>query len=241
MATATLLPTKKTPPTLTFEKAKVLLYGQPKIGKTTLAANLVDDVLVLACEPGLGGLSAYSVEIDSWDTFRKVGAELSETDKHSIVVIDTVDELYRMCADAVCQQLEIAHLADAEWGKGWQSARDEFRLRVGKMAGLGRGVWFISHAQETELRTRVGTRTRTIPTLDKRAFSFLEGFVDYILYAEPIRTTEEGEQRILRTAAAEEYIAGGRVALPDPLPLDAVAVRKAITDAAKPQKGGATK
>jgi len=238
MATATLLPTKKTPPSLAFAQAKVLLYGQPKVGKTTLAAGLADDVLILACEPGLGGLSAYSVEIDSWDTFRKVGAELSESDKHSIVVIDTVDELYRMCADAVCQQLKIAHLADAEWGKGWQMARDEFRLRVGKMAGLGRGVWFISHSMETEIRTRVGTRTRIVPTLDKRAFGFLEGFCDLLLYAEVERSAEGDEERVLRTQPAEEYIAGGRIALPDPLPLEAVAVKKAIEGATRPQGGG---
>ena len=239
MATGTLLPTKKTPPSLSFAGAKVLLYGQPKVGKTTLAAGLADDVLILACEPGLGGLSAYSVEIDSWDTFRKVGAELSESDKHSIIAIDTADELYRMCADSVCQQLGVAHLADAEWGKGWQMARDEFRLRVGKMAGLGRGVWFISHSMETDIRTRVGTRTRIVPTLDKRAFSFLEGFCDLILYAEVVHTPEGEEERVLRTAPAEEYIAGGRVSVPDPLPLNAEAVRKAIEAASKPQKGGA--
>lgn len=232
MTTATLLPTKKTPASLSFDRAKVLLYGQPKIGKTTLAANLADDVLILACEPGLGGLSAYSIEIDSWDKFRAVGAELSESDKHSIIVIDTADELYRMCADAVCDQLKIAHLADAEWGKGWQMARDEFRLRVGKMAGLDRGVWFISHAQETDIRTRVGTRTRIVPTLDKRAFGFLEGMCDFIFFAEAM-AGDEGDERVIRTAAAEEYIAGGRVSLPDPLPLDAAAVKKAIEGGTK--------
>lgn len=232
MSTATLLPTKKTPASLSFERAKVLLYGQPKIGKTTLATNLADDVLILACEPGLGGLSAYSIEIDSWEKFRAVGAELSESDgKHSIVVIDTVDELYRLCADAVCQQLNIAHLADAEWGKGWQMARDEFRLRVGKLAGL-RGVWFISHAAETDIRTRVGTRTRIVPTLDKRAFGFLEGMCDFIFFAEAM-AGEKGDERVIRTAAAEEYIAGGRVNLPDPLPLDAAAVKKAIEGGTK--------
>jgi len=239
MATATLLPSKKTPPSLSFAQAKVLLYGQPKVGKTTLASERADDVLILACEPGLGGLSAYSVEIDSWETFRKVGAELSETDKHSIVVIDTVDELYRMCADEVCRQLKVAHLADAEWGKGWQMARDEFRLRVGKLAGLGRGLWAISHSMETELRTRVGTRTRTVPTLDKRAFGFLEGFMDFIFLAQAEATPEGEEKRVLRTQPAEEYVAGGRVNLPDPLPLDAEAVKKAIEAASKPQKGGA--
>ena len=231
---ATLLPTKKTAPTLSFGASKVLLYGAPKIGKTTLAAGLADDVLILACEPGLGGLSAYSVEIDGWEKFRAVGAELSQSDKHSIVVIDTVDELYRMAADAVCQQLGVAHLADAEWGKGWQMARDEFRLRVGKLASLGgRGVWFISHSMETEIRTRVGTRTRTVPTLDKRAFGFIEGFVDFIFLAESMAQPEGGEERVIRTAPAEEFIAGGRIALPDPLPLDAAEVKKAITAAAK--------
>lgn len=239
MATATLLPSKKTPPSLSFAQAKVLLYGQPKVGKTTLASELADDVLILACEPGLGGLSAYSVEIDSWETFRKVGAELSETDKHSIVVIDTVDELYRMASDEVCRQLKVAHLADAEWGKGWQMARDEFRLRVGKLASLGRGLWAISHSMETELRTRVGTRTRTVPTLDKRAFGFLEGFMDFIFLAQAEATPEGEEKRVLRTQPAEEYVAGGRVNLPDPLPLDAEAVKKAIEAASKPQKGGA--
>jgi hypothetical protein len=239
MATATLLPTKKSPPSLSFAEAKVLMYGAPKVGKTTLAAGLADDVLILACEPGLGGLSAYSVEIDSWDTFRKVGAELSQTDKHSIVVIDTVDELYRMCADSVCQQLKIAHLADAEWGKGWQMARDEFRLRVGKLSGLGRGVWFISHSMDTEIRTRVGTRTKTVPTLDKRAFGFIEGFVDFIFLAEAMAQPEGGEKRVLRTEPAEEFVAGGRVALPDPLALDPAVVKKAIEGATKPQKGGA--
>ena len=239
MATGTLLPTKKTPPSLSFAGSKVLLYGQPKVGKTTLAAGLADDVLILACEPGLGGLSTFSVEINSWEQFRAVGAELSKTDKYPIVVIDTVDELYRLCSDSVCQQLGIAHLADAEWGKGWQMARDEFRLRVGKLASLGRGVWFISHSMETELRTRVGTRTRTVPTLDKRAFGFIEGFVDFILLAEAQATAEGGEERVVRTAPAEEFVAGGRVNLPDPLPLNAEAVKKAIEAASKPQKGGA--
>lgn len=236
MATATLLPKKKTPPSLTFEEAKVILYGAPKIGKTTLATGLAEDVLVLACEPGLGGLSAYSVEINDWETFRKVGAELAESDAHPLVVVDTVDELYRFCVESVCRSLGIEHLADAEWGKGWQMARDEFRLRVGKLSSL-RGVWFISHSTEIDIKTRTGSRTKIVPTLDKRAMTYLEGFVDYIFYAEAISVPDKGDERVVRTEPADEYIAGGRSALPDPLPLDASAVRKAIETAATPSKG----
>lgn len=230
--TAGLLPEKKTPPSLDFRGAKVLLYGAPKVGKTTLAANLADDVLILACEPGTGGLSTYTVEIGSWEKFREVGAELAESDRFSIVAVDTVDELYRMCSDAVCDKLGIDYPGDAEYGKGWAAVRDEFRLRVGKLASLGRGVWFISHAHEVEIKSRIGTRDKTVPTLNSRALSFLHGFCDLILLAQS-ESTEDGEKRLIRTAATENYEAGGRITLTDPLPLDAAALRKDIERAAK--------
>lgn len=227
-----LLPEKKSEPTLAFDNIKGLLYGAPKVGKSTLASQLADDVLILATEPGLGGLSAFSVDIDSWDTFREVGAELAKTDKHSIVVVDTADELYRMCSAAVCEKLKIDHPSDAEWGKGWQAVKDEFRLRVGKLAGLGRGTWFISHAHEIEIKSRIGSRTKTVPTLNNRGLEFLHGFCDFILYAAS-EESKDGERRLLHTQATEAYEAGGRYTLPDPLPLSAGTLKREIDKAVK--------
>jgi hypothetical protein len=230
--TGGLLPAKKSEPTLAFENAKVLLYGVPKVGKTTLASELAEDVLILACEPGLGGLSTFSIDIDSWEKFREVGAELSQSDKFSVVVIDTVDELHRMCSDHVCRAMKIDHPADAEWGKAYAAIRDEFALRVGKLASLGRGVWFVSHAQEVEIKSRIGTRTKTVPTLNRKAMEFLVGFADFIFLANVVQT-EDGEKRLVHTAPAEEYEAGGRYTLPDPLPLKATEIRKAMENATK--------
>jgi len=234
----TLLPAEKSAPTLAFENIKGFLYGPPKVGKSTLASELSDDVLILACEPGLGGLTAYSIDIDSWDKFREVGAELAKSpDKFSIVVIDTVDELYRMCTDAVCEQHGVKHPSEAEYGKVWGAITDEFRLRVGKLASLGRGTWFISHAQEQEIKSRIGTRTKTVPTLKAPGLAFLHGFCDFILYA-AVESTEDGEKRVLHTAATEEYEAGGRYTLTDPLPLKAAALRKDIERVTKKQGEG---
>lgn len=231
-----LLPDKKTPPQLTADTAKVLLVGAPKIGKTTLAANLdPDHTLILATEPGTGALEAFETPIRTWDEFRAVGAELAEG-KHpfKIVVIDTIDELLKMCGDKVLRGLGVKHASDLEYGKGWGAITDEFRLRVGRLASLGLGVWFISHAKDVEIEERVGTYTKHVPSIGGKAGEWVTGFVDFILFAAYEAQGDQGERRVLRTAATRDYEAGGRVTLPDPLPLDAAAVKKAMADACAP-------
>lgn len=226
------LPTQKSPRTLSPDRAKALLYGPPKIGKSTFASQInPEHTLFISTEPGLGSLEVYESPVTNWTEFREVGADLAKDRKQfEVVVIDTVDELYRMCSDYVCKGLGIKHPSDAEYGKGWAAVADEFRLRVGKIAGLGMGVWFISHAEDREVKKKVGTKTVTQPTLSGQARKFLVGFVDFIFLAE-WEGGEEGEKRLLRTQGAENHEAGGRVPvgatpMPDPLPLDAAVLRE---------------
>jgi hypothetical protein len=139
-----------------------------------------------------------------------------------------------MCSDHVCAELGIKHPSDADYGKGWAAVSDEFRLRVGKLTALGLGVWFVSHAEDREVKKKVGTKTVTQPSLSGQARKFLTGFVDFIFLA-TWEGDEESSKRVLRTQGAEEHEAGGRVPqgakpLPDPLPLDAAELRKAMAD-----------
>lgn len=223
------LPTEKTPPTMSPATAKILLYGQPKVGKTTFAAHWdPEHTLILACEPGTGGLEAFVQPITSWGEFREAGAALAKGGHpFKTVVVDTTDELFRFCQDHVMQEHKIRHPSDLDYGKGWSLLSDEFRLRVGKLAGLGLGVIFISHSKDEEVKQRIGTMTRSIPTLSGQAGKFLTGFVDLILYA-TVEQTEDGPERVVRTQPSENWSAGGRIQLPDPLPLDAQAVRSAM-------------
>lgn len=230
------LPTAKTPPTLAPETAKVLLYGPGKFGKSTLASQIdPEHTLFLATEAGLGGLEVFAQPIGSWEDFRKAGAELAER-KHpfTTLVIDTIDVLHKMCSDFVCASLGIKHPSDLEYGKGWAAVNDEFQLRIGKLCALGYGVWFISHSTQKEIKSRVGSITKTTWTISGKSGEWLEGFVDYILLGAFIQGDDDQDVRVLRTKATETYEAGGRRPLPDPLPLDAEALRKAMADACKP-------
>jgi hypothetical protein len=235
------LPTEKSAASLSPDRVKALLYGPPKIGKSTFASKInPEHTLFIATEPGLGSLEVYEAPVTTWAEFRAVGGELAKDPKHfEVVVIDTVDELYRMCSDHVCAELGIKHPSDADYGKGWAAVSDEFRLRVGKLAGLGLGVWFVSHAEDREVKKKVGTKTVTQPTLSGQARKFLTGFVDFIFLA-TWEGDEENDVRVLRTQGAEHHEAGGRVPeaatpLPDPLPLDAAVLRKEMAKSLAPE------
>jgi hypothetical protein len=229
------LPTEKSAPALSPARIKALLYGPPKIGKSTFASKInPEHTLFIATEPGLGSLDVFEMPCRSWAEFREIGADLAkDPGRFEVVVIDTVDELYRMCSDAVCTELGCKHPSDLDYGKGWAAVADEFRLRVGKLASLELGVWFVSHAEDREVKKKVGTKTVTQPTLSGQARKFLTGFVDFIFLATWEGDEEESDTRVLRTEGAEHHEAGGRIPegakpLPDPLPLEAGELRKAM-------------
>lgn len=235
------LPTEKSAPSLSPDLVKALLYGPPKVGKSTFASKInPDHTLFISTEPGLGALEVFEAPVTTWSEFREVGGELAADPKHyEVVVIDTADELYRMCSDHVCAELGIKHPSDADYGKGWAAVSDEFRLRVGRLASLGLGVWFISHAEDREVKKKVGTKTVTQPSLSGQARKFLVGFVDFIFLA-TWEGDEDEEKRVLRTQGAEHHEAGGRVPdgaapLPDPLPLDAAVLREEMAKSLAPK------
>src|SRR5690348_9318737 len=107
MPPSALLPTEKTPVTVDPLSRKILLYGDKKIGKSTLSNELDERVLFLATEPGHDHLELFRVPIKTWQDFLNVGKDLQNNPEHgfSLVVVDTVDELARMCVDYVVDGL----------------------------------------------------------------------------------------------------------------------------------------
>lgn len=228
------LPLEKTAPTLSASSSKVLLYGAPKVGKSTLAAGLPGKTLFLACEPGLGGLDVFQVPVRSWQDFRDVCAALDGEHDFDTVVVDTVDELFRFCSDAAMKELGIQHPSDLGYGKGWAAVRDKFSLGVGYVANQGLGVWFISHAKDIEIKQRIGTINKTVPSIGGSAREFLVGFCDHIFFADFVET-DAGKARVLHTEGSENWEAGSRtdsVRLASPLPMDPKAVIAALGSAA---------
>lgn len=222
------LPASKTAPKQRMEEQTILVYGPPKIGKSTLASQF-DNPLFLATEAGLNNLEVFQVPVPTWEEFLGYCKEIAGT-KHTFktIVIDTVDNLFKACAEYIRKKNNIQHESDLEWGKGYSLVKDEFLRALTKLSLLPYGLVMISHADNVEIKTRTATITKAVPTLQKSARGIVLGMADIILYAESI-VTDKGEVRVLRTKPSENWEAGDRTGrLPATLPLEFKAFQNAF-------------
>lgn len=220
-----LLPTEKTPPKPDLADLTVLTYGPTKIGKSSWCSN-AEDALFLSTEPGLNSLEVFQVPVRSWDELLAACAELAEGNHcFKTVIIDTIDNAYRMCADYVCRKFKVEHEADIGYGKGYALLQGEFQRVLNKLAFMPYGLFLISHSQNVEVETRTGKYTKVVPTLPEKARKIVLGLVDMILYCDiETSTGPDGRmiaRRVMRTKPSLYYEAGDRTGrLPEIIDLD---------------------
>jgi hypothetical protein len=225
--TMSFLPTEKTKPETEMTKYITLIYGDPKVGKSTFCSRM-DDPLFIATEAGLHALEVFQVETTTWEDFIKVCADLHKSERFRTVIIDTVDNLYQECVTYVCKKHNITHPQDLDYGKGWGLVNTEFQRVIIKLSMENRGLVFVSHAQRLALKTRTAEVTKAVPTMPNSARRFLLGLADIILYAEVI-DDGKGPKRIIHAEPSENWEAGDRTGkLPAVMPLDYSAVVKSF-------------
>jgi hypothetical protein len=232
-----MLPKTKSKPKHTLADLTALMYGPSKIGKSTWCSK-ADDALFLATEPGLNALEVFQTPITCWDDLLQACAEIAEG-KHEFktIVVDTVDNAYKMCSDYVCKKFKIEHESDLGYGKGYALINNEFQRVINKLAFLPYGLILISHSQERDIETRTGKHTRIVPTLPEKARKLVTGLVDLILFCDlDMKTGEDGKpvwQRVMRTKPSPNYDAGDRTGrLPEVIPLDFSSFMKAFNNTA---------
>jgi hypothetical protein len=220
-----LLPTTKTQPKPDLADLTVLVYGQTKIGKSTLCSQ-ADSALFLATEPGLNALDVYQVPIQSWEDLRKACAEIVEGNHpFKTVILDTIDNAYKFCTEYILAKFKVEHESDLGYGKGYALVNNEFQRVLTKLAFLPYGLFLISHAKEMEVDSRTGKYMRVVPTLPDKARKIVLGMADMVLFCDLEAVSgEKGEQsmrRVIRTKPSLYYEAGDRTGrLPETLELD---------------------
>jgi len=221
------LPTTKTGIKRHLYEYSALIYGNPKIGKSTFCSE-IDNALFLATEPGLNAINAFEIEITRWNDMRDA-YRLIKQGQHQFkaVIIDTIDIAYSLCAEETLEKLGIIHESDAQFGKAYKMINKEFEKFLNALGSLPYGLFLISHSKTKELDRKKGRHTKIVPTLPESAQKIVDGFVDSILYFEGrmVRSndpnTDNREERVIRTSTTRFYDAGSRLhGLPESIPLD---------------------
>ena len=213
----------------------ILVYGQPKVGKTTLAAD-APGVLFLPVESGLDEFDVPRLpKPESFDeVIEALDFVASDPTGVQYLVVDTIDQLETLIHRAMCGT---KYASVEDWGGGYNKWRRgalawwlKFLAAIDRVRARGLHVVLIGHSIVAGFKDPESDGwDRYALKIEPKAAGLLTGYVDAILFArhEDLRAKDDGGRargvssgkrfvQCSHTAAAE---AGNRLGLPDRLPL----------------------
>lgn len=178
-----LLPKEKSKKSTELSEQIMLIYGRPKIGKSTLC-SCFPDALFIATEPGLRGLSVNKVNVTSWETFIDVFTEIAKGEhNYKTIVIDTADKMLKLIRDYVVKGAGVNSIGDLGHGKGYTESREILSETIDRMASLPYGLIFVSHCVTEVVETKLDKYNRwTITVGAEKDNDILMNLMDIILF-----------------------------------------------------------
>lgn len=194
----------------------VLIYGAPKVGKTTFAAQFKRNLLC-AFEMGYNAVAGiYAQPIQKWSDFKLVLRQLEQPaakEKFDTITIDTVSIAYDLCEQFVCAQNGVQKIPDIPWGQGWGQVKQEFESSLRKITMLGYGLILITHQEVFKEKTNDKDDDEGYeiyrPALNKRCYEICNRLVDVIGYI-AVEWNGDTPERYLYTRQTPHVMAGSR-------------------------------
>ena len=110
------LPTSKTP-AIRKSPRDLVIYGPPKIGKTTLLSQL-ENCLILDLEEGTDMLEALKIKVNSLAELGEAGKAIIQAGKpYKYVAIDTITQLEEWCEEDATQMYLKSNMGQNYWKK----------------------------------------------------------------------------------------------------------------------------
>lgn len=191
----------------------ILVYSQPKVGKTSFAASFPRNLL-MAFEKGynaIGGIRA--VDINKWSDAKLVLRQLEKPEAKAMydtVTIDTTSIAWDICEQFICAQNGVQKINEIPWGQGYAQLTQEFEAFLRRITMLGYGLILITHVDVRRETVENSEIEFFSPSLNKRCYPICNRIVDIIGYI-GIEWTENGDsERWLYTRKTPTIMAGSR-------------------------------
>jgi len=230
---------------------KIVIYGGPKIGKSTFAAGAPNAVFIQT-EEGLDALDVTKFPMA--ETFDDVMGALTAlaTEEHQFetVVLDSLDWTEPLIWAHVAKAHSVKHIEEIGYGKGYVEALMHWRELLDALDYLrnerGMAVLIIAHDEIRKMQPPDGEPyDYAALKLHRRAADLVEEWADVIGYATlktAVRKDDLGfkrehtravslERRILHVGQNPAYVSGNRYGLKSEIPLSWDEFQAAITEA----------
>jgi len=198
----------------------MLLYGEPGVGKTVLAASAaavpeMSPVLFLDIEGGTlsaakMGFDCRVVRIKKWADMQKAYEALLRGTKYKTVILDSLTEIQKFSMAEIMRQVveedgdrdpEVPSVR--EWGKNGEQTRRCVR----GFRDLPMNVIFTCLSDSD--RDKSGNVVKTRPSLTGKLKQEVAGHVDIVSYMYK-KTVQNDTQRLLLTSGTDKYVAKDR-------------------------------
>lgn len=188
-----ILPRKRRPPMMVNPK-RLLLFGQPKTGKTSILADL-EDCLIVDTEKGSGYVSAMSIEVNNMDDFRGLMKALKEAKEdnggevpYKFIAIDTLtvfEEISLEYARKLYNQTPMGasftgNVKSLPNGAGYLYAREAFMKMLKPFQNYCETLIMVGHVKEKDVVKDGETLTETSIALTGQLKNILCGWADTI-------------------------------------------------------------
>ena len=122
----------------------MLLYGAPKVGKTTALSQL-KDCLIIDTEQGAAMVDGYIEEVNSREELITILKEAKDGHEYKYVAIDTIDKVADWAEKTVCIEENVTAIADLAYGKGFALVREKVLNTIKVMKEIFPHVIVIGH------------------------------------------------------------------------------------------------
>lgn len=204
-----LLPTAISKKVDDLSKQIILVYGRPKIGKSTLCSKF-PNALFLAPEPGLNHLEVFKQPIHNWSEFMLACKEIAEgSHEFKTIVIDTIDALIPLLVDYIQVENNVEYIGDLPMGKGWFLATQELKRVLNKLSMLDYGLILVSHAKQEKIETKTKNYDRFTIDIGGKNQNAILNLMDIILFMDS--EMKDGEEiGVMRTKPSLYWEAGDK-------------------------------
>ena len=214
---------------------KTVIYGPEGIGKTTLASQHPDPVII-DMEGGSAHMDVRRItDIKGWEDAFSVMREIKDSPGIcKTIVIDTADWLEQQAIKSICDKYKQPSIESFGYGKGYTYVAEEFARFLAlcnELIDAGINVVFIAHAKmrKFEQPDEMGAYDRWEMKLSKQAAPLLKEWCDHLLfcnYQTFVVTSEndtkkvQGGKRVIYTTHHPAWDAKSRANLPEVVDMD---------------------